>query len=280
MSTVLYHLVTHIVDVPFCLARSAEERVYGCSLSLATAACPRTKLVMRNSDKASDLAQLIDKWSAGIVALAERIIGARQLKPGAHRFTVTGDWEPTCTDSILTRGEEAALACLRSGVSHKYGWLPRPLQPAIPSTFCWCGPDASQQARKRVHTETPPPPAGPHHATIRRPADCPVCGKHRSCRTSVVTHMVNAQGITRSPSRCGSSAFPVSRNRQKSHRNHRPALERGREREKAHRSHLRRRLHRPGRSHSHAVSAWRRAKGKPELYFIFSTSTSKSSPDK
>ncbi|KAF5220810.1 hypothetical protein ECC02_006105 [Trypanosoma cruzi] len=46
MSTVLDHLVTHIVDVPFCLARSAEERAHGCSLSLATAAYPRTKLVM------------------------------------------------------------------------------------------------------------------------------------------------------------------------------------------------------------------------------------------
>ncbi|RNC37819.1 hypothetical protein TcCL_NonESM12996 [Trypanosoma cruzi] len=47
-STVLDHLVTHIVDVPFFLARNAEERAHGCSLSLATAACPGTKLVMRN----------------------------------------------------------------------------------------------------------------------------------------------------------------------------------------------------------------------------------------
>ncbi|RNC42415.1 hypothetical protein TcCL_NonESM07979 [Trypanosoma cruzi] len=45
-STVLVHLVTHIVDVPFFLASSAEERAHGCSLSLATARCPRTKLVM------------------------------------------------------------------------------------------------------------------------------------------------------------------------------------------------------------------------------------------
>ncbi|KAF8299604.1 hypothetical protein TcBrA4_0052900 [Trypanosoma cruzi] len=48
MSTVLDHLVTHIVDVPFFLARSAEERAHGCSVSLATAAYPGTKLVMRN----------------------------------------------------------------------------------------------------------------------------------------------------------------------------------------------------------------------------------------
>ncbi|RNC36062.1 hypothetical protein TcCL_Unassigned01008 [Trypanosoma cruzi] len=44
--TVLNHLVTHIVKVPFCLAHSAEERAQGCSLSLATAACPGNKLVM------------------------------------------------------------------------------------------------------------------------------------------------------------------------------------------------------------------------------------------
>ncbi|KAF8280030.1 hypothetical protein TcBrA4_0099150 [Trypanosoma cruzi] len=48
MSTALDHLVTHIVDVPFCLSRSAEERAHGCSVSLATAAYPGTKLVMRN----------------------------------------------------------------------------------------------------------------------------------------------------------------------------------------------------------------------------------------
>ncbi|RNC34521.1 hypothetical protein TcCL_Unassigned02679 [Trypanosoma cruzi] len=48
MSTVLDHLVTHIVDVPFFIARSAEERAHGCSLSLATARCPGAKLVIRN----------------------------------------------------------------------------------------------------------------------------------------------------------------------------------------------------------------------------------------
>ncbi|PWV13062.1 hypothetical protein C3747_45g291 [Trypanosoma cruzi] len=161
----------------------------------------------------------------------------------------------------------------------QYGWLLRPLQPAIPRTCRWCGADAAQQARKELCTETPPP-AGPHPATIRRPADCPVCGKHCSCCTGVVTHMVNAHGITRSTRRCGKLTFAVSRSRQKSHRNHRPALERGRERETAHRPHLRRRVHGPGRSHSHAVSALRRTKGKPESYFILGTSTSKSSPDK
>ncbi|RNC54308.1 hypothetical protein TcCL_ESM08268 [Trypanosoma cruzi] len=80
----------------------------------------------------------------------------------------------------------------------QYGWLLRPLQPATPRTCRWCGADAAQQARKEFRTETPPPPAGLHPATIRRPADCPVRGKHCSCRTIVVTHMVNAHSITRS----------------------------------------------------------------------------------
>ncbi|PWU98263.1 hypothetical protein C3747_231g3 [Trypanosoma cruzi] len=229
MSTVLDHLVTHIVDVPFCLARSAEERAHGYSLSLATAACPGTKLVMHKLRRRPTSHSSQTHGPPASFSLAERIIRARQLKPEDYCSTAAGDWEPTCTDATLTRGEEAALARLRSGVSHKYGWLLRPLQPAIPRTFRWCGPDAAQQARKEICTETPPPPAGPHTATIRRPADCPVCGKHCSCRTGVVTHMVNPHGFTRSPRRCGSSAFPVSRNRQKSHWNHRPALERGRE---------------------------------------------------
>ncbi|RNC35485.1 hypothetical protein TcCL_Unassigned01621 [Trypanosoma cruzi] len=54
----------------------------------------------------------------------------------------------------------------------------------------------------------------------------------------------------RAPRRCGNLTFPVSRNRQKSNRNHRQALVRGRERKTAHRPHLRRRLHGSGRSHS------------------------------
>ncbi|PWV17823.1 hypothetical protein C3747_16g103 [Trypanosoma cruzi] len=67
-----------------------------------------------------------------------------------------------------------------------------------PRTCRWRGAYAAQQARKELCTEKPSPPAGPHTATIRCPTDCPVCGKHCSCRTSVVTHMVNAHGITRS----------------------------------------------------------------------------------
>ncbi|RNF05660.1 hypothetical protein TcG_10725 [Trypanosoma cruzi] len=46
-----------------------------------------------------------------------------------------------------------------------------------------------------------------HPATIRRPADCPVCGRHCSCRTSVVAHMVDAQGMTR-PQALREFSFP------------------------------------------------------------------------
>ncbi|KAF8283197.1 hypothetical protein TcYC6_0101000 [Trypanosoma cruzi] len=60
-------------------------------------------------------------------------------------------------DTTLTRGEEAALARLRSGVSHKCGWLLRPLQTAIQAN---------------------------------------AVGVRRGCRTGVVMHMVNAHGIT------------------------------------------------------------------------------------
>ncbi|RNC39883.1 Tbingi protein [Trypanosoma cruzi] len=78
----------------------------------------RSEACDTKSEKASDLSQLTDTWTTGIVALAERIIRARQLKPEARRSAVRGDWELTRTDPTLTRGEEAALARLRSGVSH------------------------------------------------------------------------------------------------------------------------------------------------------------------
>ncbi|RNF12561.1 Tbingi protein [Trypanosoma cruzi] len=105
---------------------------------------------------------------------------------------------PTRIDTTLTRGVEAALARPRTRVLLNYGWLLRPLQPAIPSTCRCCNSDAAQQARNEPRTETPPPPAGPHPATVRRPADCPVCGKHCGYRASVVMHGSNVRGITRS----------------------------------------------------------------------------------
>ncbi|PWV21408.1 hypothetical protein C3747_2g69 [Trypanosoma cruzi] len=245
------YLIRHFIDSgPSCSACSAYERSCKCSLSLGYCGVPKNRACDAKAKKVSELTQLTDTCVTGMVALAESIIRARQHKPEARRTAVTGGWGPTCTDSTLTRGEEAALARLRTGVSQKYLWQPRPLQPAIPRT-CHCrGPYFPQQTRNELCTETPPPPAGPHHAAIQRLADCPVCGKHCSCRTSFVTHMVNARGITRSPRRCGNSTFPVSRNRQKPHRNHRPALWCGREREAAHRLHLRHRMHSPGRSHS------------------------------
>ncbi|RNC36968.1 hypothetical protein TcCL_Unassigned00049 [Trypanosoma cruzi] len=105
MSTVLDHLVTHIVDVPFCLARSAEERAHGCSLSLATAAYPGTKLVMHKPRRRPTSHSSLTHGPPALFSLAERTIRARQLKPEAYRSTAAGDWEPTRTDATLTRGE-------------------------------------------------------------------------------------------------------------------------------------------------------------------------------
>ncbi|PWV01653.1 hypothetical protein C4B63_4g282 [Trypanosoma cruzi] len=241
----------------------------------ATAAYPRTKHVMHKPRRRPTSHSSQAHGAPASFSLAEGIICARQLKPEARRSTVSGDWELTRIDAILTRGEEAALARFRSGVSHKYRWLLRPLQLAIPSTCRCCGPNAPPQARKELRTETPPPPAGPHHATIRRPADCPVCGKHCSCWTSLVTHMVNVYGITRPLRRCGNLTFAVSRDRQKFHRNHRLALERGRERETAHRPHLRHAMHDPARSHS---SSRLRTTNKTDSVFIINTSAIRAVP--
>ncbi|PWV17916.1 hypothetical protein C3747_15g487 [Trypanosoma cruzi] len=195
--TVLDHLVTHIVDVPFCLARRAEERAHGCSLSLFTVACPGTKLVMLNPRRYptshSSQTDGSPAWShcPNILFVPDSSGGSLLLHYGRRLG-------PTRIDTTLTRGVEAAPARLRTGVLLNYGWLLRPLQLAIPSTCCWCNSDAAQQARNEPRTETPPPPAGPHPATIRRPADCPVYGKHCGCRVGVVTHMANVCGITRS----------------------------------------------------------------------------------
>ncbi|RNF12590.1 Tbingi protein [Trypanosoma cruzi] len=116
-----------------------------------------------------------------MVALSKHIICARRHGPEARRPTVAGDWEPTHTDAILTRGEEAALAHLRTGVSHKYGWLPRSLRPRCrtagtprnshENTF-------SSRWAPHLHDATP--------------------GRRRACRPGVVTQMSNADGVTRS----------------------------------------------------------------------------------
>ncbi|RNC32220.1 hypothetical protein TcCL_Unassigned05192 [Trypanosoma cruzi] len=249
MSTVLDHLVTHIVDVPFCLARSAEERAHGCSLSLATAACPGTKLVMhkprRRPTSHSSLTHGPPAWSHWPNVLFVPDSSSQKLTAPLQQ--ATGNPRARTPPSLVGKRLRwpASAAGFRTNTDGCHGHC------NPPSRAHSVGAARMPHSRhaKKVHTETPPPPAGPHPATIRRPAGCPVCGKHCSCFTGVVTHMVDAHGFTRSPRRCGSSAFPVSRNRQKSHQNHRPALERGRERETAQRSHLRHRLHSPGRSH-------------------------------
>ncbi|EKG02515.1 hypothetical protein TCSYLVIO_006455 [Trypanosoma cruzi] len=117
-STVLDHLATHIVDIPFFLASSTEERTHECSLPLATAACSRTRHVMHKPRRHPTPHSSQAHGAPASFSLAEGIIRARQLKPEARRSTVSGDWELTRTDATLTRGEEAALDRLRTGVSH------------------------------------------------------------------------------------------------------------------------------------------------------------------
>ncbi|PWU83044.1 hypothetical protein C4B63_409g13 [Trypanosoma cruzi] len=117
-------------------------------------------------------------------------------KLAAPLYQVTGNSRARTPPSLV--GKRLHWTASAPEFRTQYGWLLRPLQLAIPSTCCWCGTDAAQQACQEFCTETPPPPAGPYPATIRRPADCPVCGKHCSCCTCVVTHMVNTHGIARS----------------------------------------------------------------------------------
>ncbi|PWV11264.1 hypothetical protein C3747_61g72 [Trypanosoma cruzi] len=149
------------------------------------------------SEKASDLSQLTDTWSTGIVALAERIIRARQLKPEARRSAVRGDWEPTRTDPTLTRGEEAALARLRSGVSHTIRMAATTTAARHPTHMLLVRLGCRTADTQRTLHGSAASSRWTHPATIRRPADCPVCGRHCSYRTGVVTHMVDAQGTTR-----------------------------------------------------------------------------------
>ncbi|PWU87217.1 hypothetical protein C4B63_97g12 [Trypanosoma cruzi] len=190
----------------------------------ATAAYPRTKHVMHKPRRHPTSHSSQAHGAPASFSLAEGIIRARQLKPEARRSTVSGDWELTRTDATLTRGGEAALARFRSGVSHTIRMAATTTATRHPTKMLLARRGCRTAGTQRICTETPPPPAGPHHATIRRPADCPVCGKHCSCRISFVTHMVNACGITRPLRRCGNLTFAVNRDRQKSHWNHRLAL--------------------------------------------------------
>ncbi|KAF5218685.1 hypothetical protein ECC02_008390 [Trypanosoma cruzi] len=180
----------------FFLASSTEWRKHECSLPLATATYPRTKHAMHKPRRrpTSHNSQAHGAPASSHWPKVLFVPDSSGPKLAAPLCQATGNRRARTPPSLV--GKRPHQPAFAPEFRTQYGWLLRPLQPATPRTCRWCGADAAQQTRKEFRTETPPPPAGLHPATIRRPADCPVCGKHCSCCTSVVTHMVNAHGIT------------------------------------------------------------------------------------
>ncbi|EKF32170.1 hypothetical protein MOQ_003986 [Trypanosoma cruzi marinkellei] len=195
-STVLDHLLTHIVDVPFCVARSTEERAHGCSVSFATAACPGTRHVMRKPGRrptshtshthgASESSQ----WPSVLFvsdSSSRRLTAPLQQATGSPRARTP----PSSVGKRLHQPASAAgfaqirMAGKTTATRH-------------PDDMLLMRPGCRTAGTPRRRTETPLLPAGPHPAVIRRPAERSVCGKHCGCRTSVVRHMVNAHVIAR-----------------------------------------------------------------------------------
>ncbi|PWV01721.1 hypothetical protein C3747_195g53 [Trypanosoma cruzi] len=69
-------------------ARTRTQFVVGhCGVS-------RNEACGAKSEKASDLAQLTDRWITGMVALSKHIICARQLRTETRCSTTAGDWDP------------------------------------------------------------------------------------------------------------------------------------------------------------------------------------------
>ncbi|EKF28878.1 hypothetical protein MOQ_007357 [Trypanosoma cruzi marinkellei] len=175
MSTVLDHLVTRIVDVPKNGACDAYAK------------------------KAFDYTQFTGTRSTGMVALPESIICARRHRPEPHGSTMTGDWKATRTDSTLTRGKRlhqlASAAGFRTNTDGCYGHCNPPSRAhAVAASRMPHSRHTKNVARKillRLPLSSTPPRSD-------APAYRPVCDKHYSCRTSVVTRVFNARGIVRS----------------------------------------------------------------------------------
>ncbi|EKG00338.1 hypothetical protein TCSYLVIO_008726 [Trypanosoma cruzi] len=157
--TVLDHLVTHIVDVPFFLARSAEERAHGCGLSLATAACPGNKLVMRNP---------------------RRRPTSRSSQ--AHGAPASSHWPkvlfvPDSSSQRLAAPPQQATGKLRA----------RTLLSLVWKRLHWF----ASAARFRTN-------ANGCYGHCKPLSQANAVGVGRGCRTRILTHMVDAHGITRS----------------------------------------------------------------------------------
>ncbi|RNC52233.1 hypothetical protein TcCL_ESM10569 [Trypanosoma cruzi] len=133
-----------------------------------------------------------------MVALDESIIWAQRHKPEPRRTTVTGDWEATHTDSTLTNGKRpywpASAPGLRTNTDGCCGHCNSSSRAhAVAASRMPHRRHAKNFARKLLSL-----PLNPTTPLSNAPADCPVRGKHCSCRVSVVTHGFNSRGVARS----------------------------------------------------------------------------------
>ncbi|PWU82962.1 hypothetical protein C4B63_447g15 [Trypanosoma cruzi] len=123
--------------------------------------------------RASELAQLTDRWTAGMVALAKRIVFARRHKPETRRTTITGDRGPTHTDTTLACEEEAALARFRANTDGCYDHRDPPHHArAVGAARMSHNRSATDFARKPLLIPLDPAPS-----RRKAPAECPACGK-------------------------------------------------------------------------------------------------------
>ncbi|RNC45026.1 hypothetical protein TcCL_NonESM05258, partial [Trypanosoma cruzi] len=158
-STVLDHLATHIVEVPFCLAHSAEERAHGRSSSSAAAACPGTKHVMHKPRR----------------------------RPTSHSSQTHGAPASSHWPKVLFVPDGSRR------------WLTAPPQqatgnPRARTSFSLVGKRPhwpASAARFRTNADG-------CYDHCKPLSQANVVGVRRGCRTGVVAHMVDAHGITRS----------------------------------------------------------------------------------
>ncbi|KEG07827.1 Tbingi protein [Trypanosoma grayi] len=151
----------------------------------------------KEAKAASDLPQRGGTWIPDVVALAKRHIRSQLPKPSIHRSSITGHWNPTHNDPSFPREEEAALARFRTGVSHRYGWLLRVLQPTTPNTCRWCNPIEPPPPLKKPRIETPAANKEAVPLRFRDLVNCPECQTRYGCRSSALFHMLNKRGFTR-----------------------------------------------------------------------------------
>ncbi|KAF5219318.1 hypothetical protein C3747_80g120 [Trypanosoma cruzi] len=153
--------------------RIRMQFVFGCCGVSRKEACDAA------ARRASEPAQLTDTWTAVMVALAKRIIFARRHKPETRRTTITGDREPTHTDTTLACEEEAALARFCTNTDGCYDHRDPPYHArAVGAARMSRNRNAKNFARKPLLIPLDPAPS-----RRKAPAECPACGKQYSLRT-------------------------------------------------------------------------------------------------